>query len=505
MTNAPVHAKIEQQEMDAHSTSTQKGSKMEQSALLDVKPKTTIQQGTVAKPLSTSSPEALAAAQMVTPNKLSTLLLEKGPLAIRHITQNLCQEIPSFKDLSSSKQRRLIMSVMETGDRERSVIFAKIGWGQWTARKVDPSNFDKELELINAANAKVKDMVSQESQRRKSATSHSKRQSVVPPSNDTKVKTDETTALPHSPPSPPKNGIIRQDGQNQKPVVYIDENAVAFDEDEDENNMVDEEHEFLHNRSNSQRLVHNGSGLYSMGRRKSAVVFSDNNGEDLEHELLAQKVRPIIRNRRRSSIKAHTPLVHKSNGYAEFLPQTSSLQAFRKDLGSKTDLEEITTNDNSSRRSSRLSSSMESSIRSTLFPNKSFHWAKANGNNTQTEVNYSAPSIVSSSSKENLPELGKKLRKYRTLVNGTLQPHSDTDEEDWASIGAASLRNASTHGLNSERFTSSHSSTHTLNTNTDSPSVVSQLRTPPGEPARAPPPDNHAAEDAAMLLMSLKS
>lgn len=79
------------------------------------------------KPISTSSPAGLAAAQRVTPGKLSTLLLEKGPLAIRHITQTLCLDIPCFKNLSSSKQRRLIMSAMESGDKEKSVVFEKIG------------------------------------------------------------------------------------------------------------------------------------------------------------------------------------------------------------------------------------------------------------------------------------------------------------------------------------------------------------------------------------------
>lgn len=47
------------------------------------------------KPISTSSPAAVAAAQQVTPIKLSQLLLKTGPLAIRFITQALAEEIPS--------------------------------------------------------------------------------------------------------------------------------------------------------------------------------------------------------------------------------------------------------------------------------------------------------------------------------------------------------------------------------------------------------------------------
>ena len=63
----------------------------------------------VHKPISTTSTAAQQAAQQVTPEKLSQLLLDKGPLAIRFITKALSQEIPKFADLSASKQRRLIM------------------------------------------------------------------------------------------------------------------------------------------------------------------------------------------------------------------------------------------------------------------------------------------------------------------------------------------------------------------------------------------------------------
>lgn len=44
---------------------------------------------TTDKPLSTSSPEAVVAAAMVTPQLLSELLARSGPLAIRHITHAL--------------------------------------------------------------------------------------------------------------------------------------------------------------------------------------------------------------------------------------------------------------------------------------------------------------------------------------------------------------------------------------------------------------------------------
>lgn len=87
--------------------------------------------------LSTLSPEALRVAAEITPHRLANLLIRKGPLAIRLITAQLSVEVPGFELLSLSKQRRLIMGAMEQGDPENNVVFEKIGWGQWAVRKVD--------------------------------------------------------------------------------------------------------------------------------------------------------------------------------------------------------------------------------------------------------------------------------------------------------------------------------------------------------------------------------
>lgn len=89
------------------------------------------------KLLSTSSPEAIKVALRITPSRLANLLIRKGPLPIRHITSQLAIEVPGFDLLSLSKQRRLIMAVMEQTDQENNVVFEKIGWGQWAVRKID--------------------------------------------------------------------------------------------------------------------------------------------------------------------------------------------------------------------------------------------------------------------------------------------------------------------------------------------------------------------------------
>lgn len=87
--------------------------------------------------LSTSSPEAIKVAQKITSARLANLLIRKGPLPIRHITSQLATEVPGFEFLSLSKQRRLIMAAMDQGDSENNVVFEKIGWGQWAVRKID--------------------------------------------------------------------------------------------------------------------------------------------------------------------------------------------------------------------------------------------------------------------------------------------------------------------------------------------------------------------------------
>ena len=87
--------------------------------------------------LSTSSPEGIATANEITPNRIANILLNEGPLPIRHLTGHLIKQVPLFGNLSLSKQRRLIMSSLESGDIENNCIFEKIGWGQWEAKVVD--------------------------------------------------------------------------------------------------------------------------------------------------------------------------------------------------------------------------------------------------------------------------------------------------------------------------------------------------------------------------------
>lgn len=440
------------------------------------------------KPISTSSPAGLAAAQMVTPSKLSALLLERGPLAIRHITQTLGTEIPSFKDLSSSKQRRLIMSAMESGDRDSCVVFEKIGWGQWSAKVVEAENFTKERDLTNAANAKVKDIVAQESQRRRSSSSNNRgrKQLLVPP-----VQQQQSVGT--------KSG--------ESPVVYIDENALAS-EDEEEPFGHDEEDE----EDNLLDVNSKSDDPYSFRRRKSSVVFADSSPEGVEHELLAQRVRPLLkgrRNSRRSSSKIRSSSVFKPGGHLDLPTGGFSNSAAVSATPSMIDLEQVSNSisEPPSRRESRVSFSKESSIRSTLLPHKNYHWIPTSSPRLTYQSGAQVPPLLSTSQTTNRKRQHNMKRSLKT------DKHSDTDEEDWATMGAASLRNNSVPPRIDTVASSPNGfvAPKVIDTS-EIPSIDHQLPPPavqenrntnqPQQPRTGQVEDSN---DAAVLLMSLKS
>lgn len=107
-------------------------------------------------PASSSLLAAQNAGSPITPSLLAKhylpdILLQHGPLAIRHLTAYLIASIPGFSNIPPAKQRRLVVGALEgrggsSGTGESSgalaaggvngdVIFEKVGWGRWDARK----------------------------------------------------------------------------------------------------------------------------------------------------------------------------------------------------------------------------------------------------------------------------------------------------------------------------------------------------------------------------------
>lgn len=73
---------------------------------------------------------------------LPRVLLENGPLAIRHIMGYLTTSVPGFSGIPPAKARRLVVAALEgrTSSDEQpsddsSVSFEKVGWGKWDARR----------------------------------------------------------------------------------------------------------------------------------------------------------------------------------------------------------------------------------------------------------------------------------------------------------------------------------------------------------------------------------
>lgn len=71
---------------------------------------------------------------------LPDILLNHGPLAIRHIMGYLTSSVPGFSTIPPAKARRITVGALEGhfgegGGEEGDVEFEKVGWGRWDARR----------------------------------------------------------------------------------------------------------------------------------------------------------------------------------------------------------------------------------------------------------------------------------------------------------------------------------------------------------------------------------
>ena len=278
---------------------------------------------------------------VIKPAQLSKLLREHGPLAMRHITNLLIQEVPEFNHVSPSKQRRLIMQAMEQGDKEHQVLFEKVGWGLWQIEPIDPHvAFEEQRVLMNNLNkrrmdsTRTSDMLS---------TSHN---------NDKKEEVKEEN-IKGKEKIYNMGTVVKEGGiiiHKQLPkAVFLDENAISSDDEDDEEYKLD--------------ARRGSSTLYSIKRRTSSVVNRPDNiivtpPKSLESPpLLPQKGKPImkhIRGRRRSSVTANKKKLllsekdtsnHSPNPHSEI--QSMKMKVTRsgsisKDSGLRTTLHYVT-------------------------------------------------------------------------------------------------------------------------------------------------------------------
>ena len=103
------------------------------------------QRGLTARRLrSLESPDAVGdiTPTMLAKHHLPKILIDNGPLAIRHIMGYLTTSVPGFSGIPPAKARRLVVAALEgrsndgeAGGLNCEVIFEKVGWGRWDARK----------------------------------------------------------------------------------------------------------------------------------------------------------------------------------------------------------------------------------------------------------------------------------------------------------------------------------------------------------------------------------
>ena len=100
-------------------------------------------------PIVDRAPDSLTdmdTAGAITPGLLAKhhlpgILLDHGPLAIRHVMGYLTTSVPGFSGIPPAKARRLVVAALEgrgggePGSIEGDVMFEKVGWGRWDARR----------------------------------------------------------------------------------------------------------------------------------------------------------------------------------------------------------------------------------------------------------------------------------------------------------------------------------------------------------------------------------
>ena len=89
----------------------------------------------------------LESAGAITPSLLAKhhlpdVLIQHGPLAIRHLMGHLTSSVPGFSRIPPAKARRLVVGALEGHSEDGQelplnpdIIFEKVGWGKWDARK----------------------------------------------------------------------------------------------------------------------------------------------------------------------------------------------------------------------------------------------------------------------------------------------------------------------------------------------------------------------------------
>lgn len=352
------------------------------------------------KPLSTTTPEAIAAANQVTPERLSNLLLEKGPLAIRYITKELSLSIPCFKDLSTSKQRRLIMSAMETGDVKNNRLFEKIGWGQWSIKVVPSEDFESQRKYINLHNLEVKLL-------------HQSSGGPVTTTTTTRKRTMENASSVVS--------IPKETSSYPDKIIYIDENAIHSDVDENDDDEDENDHSSEKNITIDPQSTHNKIIKATVHYpRKRLHSFSTSE----RPTLIDQSTKRI---RRGSAVVYSNHEEFNSNNFATEPDKSPRLSFILQ--------QPVTVPITPRKLSYSSSTSVESSIRSTL---PSDDTTIATNDAIATNITATHDAIATYHLNNTSPPL-------HINKSESVSPYSDTDDEDWSILSPLNHKRQQQH------------------------------------------------------------
>lgn len=380
--------------------------------------------------LSTSSAEGIQVASQITSTRLANLLIRHGPMPIRHITAQLSIEVPGFELLSLSKQRRLIMAAMELKDETNDVVFEKIGWGQWAVRHDGSDYIVTEGTETAAAGSgmpeksmlSVQDLRSQtglklgwtkkQSNRRESITNTK--------SNLHNVKVPSETISASS--------AIESDSEDE-PMDEADDESDSSSESDNELFVLDND--------------------FGTKKRSPPIKFAD------RVPLKVMSPPPGTANRRKSSSAANPNSVHKHRHAIFNRSRLNSIENLDNYILSSGKNSTHSFNSPPPLSASPINSLGLSIAHHTMNTSpESIEAAFSAAGRRKSSFNEShLRSTLSSSVPMSLhtPETVRKPYQNRSLANSAtrLQPvsnpvnsgeQSDTDEEDWATIGAESLR-----------------------------------------------------------------
>lgn len=110
------------------------------------------QQGSLSAGLSGLESAGAITPAMLAKYHLPEILLNHGPLAIRHVMGYLTTSVPGFAGIPPAKARRLVVGALEGrgsggegGGVNGDVIFEKVGWGRWDARRRGQASRDRQV------------------------------------------------------------------------------------------------------------------------------------------------------------------------------------------------------------------------------------------------------------------------------------------------------------------------------------------------------------------------